>query len=291
VKRFMKQHGGDVFMIATLLCAVMYAAAKDGVTDASEQQYRPRFKPSPQSTRQPTFLATTRTFIPTFSEPEAERPKQRSVRSNPTSVSSENVPSDTTELIKRIAAKYDVPAGALYGVWKVESGGLTSGWGTAERGWVLAHDMTQSGSRCFRERNERWCKKQWRSLVSICAQSHRDGTPVCDPYKVRTSWAFAMGPMQHLPDKILDFDGDRPYWTDRHVDFDGDRTVDPNDLPDALAMSAVFLRQLYARHNSWQKAVNGYYGSQHEGYMEGTTGGKIGVADHWQAWCKKYNCS
>jgi hypothetical protein len=195
---------------------------------------------------------------------------------------------DPVALKKCVARKYDVPGGALHGVHGKESGLAVEPWKDGP-GWYLAADLVKPGGRCIREYGEAKCMKHWRALKTICAQTRADGAKVCDPYQVRTSYALAMGQMQHMPGEIVKFKDDgTPYWSDRAVDFDRDGVVDPHDLDDAVAMSAAFLSKYYGEYGNWQRAINRYYGSQTAGYMEGTTAGRKGVVDYWQDWCRKH---
>ena len=195
-------------------------------------------------------------------------------------------------LIKAVAKDYGVPGGALYGIWSKESSRRLQGWGDS-KGWLLAADMVKDGSTCVNEYGKAKCEKHWRALKAICGQTRRDGTKVCDPYEVRVSYALAMGPMQHMPGEIVEFDkSGQAQWGSRARDFDGDGVIDPHDLDDAMAMSAAFLKKYHQQYGSWQKAVNRYYGSQTAGYMEGTTEGRKGVVDYWKIWCSSYeNCT
>ena len=189
-------------------------------------------------------------------------------------------------LIKQVADKYDVPAGALYGIWSVESHQLKGGWGTG-KGWLRAADIVRRGGACTAKYGRAWCLRHWNSLVALCGQTRADGSKVCDPYQVRTSYALAMGPMQHIPAEVIRIDdGGRGSWTDRAADYDSDGVVDPHSLPDAMAMTALFLRHNYAKYGDWRKAVNAYYGSQSEGYAEGTRAGFKGVIGYWRDWCQ-----
>lgn len=197
--------------------------------------------------------------------------------------------SDNRELIRAVGETYDVPAGILYGIWRKESDGLRSGWGTGA-GWYRAPELVATGGRCLREYNAARCDRWWRGLQAICSQ-RRNGVPICDPNEVRTSYAYAMGPMQVLPTVIMDVDGSNG-WTANAADFDRDGVVDPHSLPDAMAIAALEIRHRFDRASSslsmydrWIFAANGYYGSQSAGYYEGTTAGRRGIQDYWQQWC------
>lgn len=195
------------------------------------------------------------------------------------------------ELIVAVATTYGVPAGLLYGIWQKESGGLRGGWGS--RGsWLRAGDLARPGSRCYSEYSSERCERWWRGLTAICNQ-RRNGTPICDPNEVRTSYAFAMGPMQLLPTSLVTgADGSMSWNAEVAVDFDGDGVVDPHSLPDAMAMAARHVRRHYdqrapsmGENDAWIWAANRYYGSQTAGYYEGS-GRRLGIQDHWRQWCR-----
>ncbi len=194
-------------------------------------------------------------------------------------------PNDPAALIMAVSNRYDVPAGAIYGIWMKESGGLRSGWGSG-KGWVLAADMVQPGSECQSHYGADKCQKLWRALQGLCQQTRRNGSQVCDPNQVRASYALAMGPMQHLPTLGLRCGGNGSCsWADHVVDFDGDGVFDPHSLPDAMASTAKLINRYFREEGSWQRAINRYYGSQKEGYFEGTEY-RAGVVDYWQRWCQ-----
>lgn len=191
------------------------------------------------------------------------------------------------DLIQRVADKYDVPAGAIYGIWSVESHQMKGGWGNG-KGWLRAANIIRPDGACTAKYGRTWCFRHWNALVALCGQTRPDGTKVCDPNEVRTSYALAMGPMQHIPAEVIKIDRDgNGAWTDRADDYDGDGVVDPHSLPDAMAMTARFLRQNYVKYGNWRKAVNAYYGSQSEGYAEGTSAGFKGVIGYWRDWCRE----
>lgn len=199
--------------------------------------------------------------------------------------------SKSVELIRAVSETYEVPAGLLYGIWRVESGGLASGYGT---NWSRASELIAPGSRCVSQYGEPRCQSWWAGLRAVCSQ-RRNGTPVCDPNEVRTSYAFAMGPMQLLPSSVLAVRPDgSAAWTSNAVDFDGDGVVDPHSLPDAMAMAARHVRSNFeqrsaavAPNEAWVWAANRYFGSQTAGYYEGTTAGRQGVQGYWREWCEK----
>lgn len=194
------------------------------------------------------------------------------------------VSGDPGLIIKSVSRDFDVPAGALYGIWMKESSGLRSGWGSSP-GWLSAAEQSAPGSKCHGHYGSARCGRWWRALEVICNQRRPDGSAVCDPRQVRTSYALAMGPMQILPTHLADERPDGTFaWTGNVVDYDGDGVVDPHSLPDALAIAAKLIRRFYDREQDWRRAVNRYYGSQTAGYFVGTDS-SVGVAEHWERWC------
>lgn len=205
------------------------------------------------------------------------------------------------DTLRRVATATGVPAGMLYGIWKKESDLLVRGWRTDREDWYRAANLVRPGGKCLAEYDRRRCARHWASLVALCSQRRRDGSRLCDPGRVYTSYALAMGPMQHMPAEIVRQvqlpDGRLVWqWKDA-VDWNRDGLVDPHDLGDALAMTALELRRYLTEGGSWQWAANRYYGSQTEGYFEGgweSHGGnrrfRFGVRHWWIAWCRAYNC-
>ena len=191
---------------------------------------------------------------------------------------------DPYGLITAIGREFDVPAGALYGIWKIESAGLAGGWGQG-KGWLSAADLSRPGSECYRNYKASRCEGWWASLQAICGQT-RNGVRICDPNEVRTSYAFAMGPMQHLPSLFAPRGPDGTYRLGDHVvDYDHDGAADPHQLGDALASTAKLVRKFFEEEGNWQRAINRYYGSQTEGYYDGRAD-RLGVYDYWKQWCE-----
>ncbi len=185
--------------------------------------------------------------------------------------------SGNVTLARAIGYEFKVPSGILYGIWMVESGGLAGGWGGA--GWYYASELISPGSRCVERYGSGVCRDRWNALVRICAQRRR-GSPICDPYAVRTSYAMAMGPMQFLPGTMLAYG----------VDFDRDGAIDPHVLADAMATAARFLRTRYDERppdedaaRRWRYAIERYYGSSQSSYY-------ANVLAYWRAWCKTHPC-
>jgi len=194
------------------------------------------------------------------------------------------VSGDPGMIIIGVAREFDVPSGAIYGIWMKESFGLASGWGSGP-GWLSAEDQAGPGSECHAHYGAARCGRWWRALEVVCAQRRHDGSAVCDPRQVRTSYALAMGPTQILPTHLVKESADGSFaWTEYAVDLDGDGAVDPHSLPDALAVTAKLVRKYFDEERDWGRAVNRYYGSQTEGYFEGTSEVR-GVADYWRQWC------
>ncbi|MBU0625574.1 lytic murein transglycosylase [Patescibacteria group bacterium] len=166
------------------------------------------------------------------------------------------------DIIMSAAADFDVPSGLLYGIWSVESGRLSGQW---HRRWQQAKLLPRYGSACARRYGIIKCRTNWTALQRICSQK-RNGQPICDPNRVRTSRALAMGPMQHLPIKWSPADG---VWASYAVDYDQDGTFDPHDFADAVASSAGHLRHDYelgrnelglTETNAWRHASRMYLG-------------------------------
>lgn len=199
------------------------------------------------------------------------------------------------ELIQTVADVFQVPAGAIFGIWMKESHGLQRDWGPATF-WLRATKLTWKDSDCVVRYGVDRCWDQWLSLKRICAQQLKVGDVsqrLCDPLRVRTSYAMALGPMQHMPMTLLPEKGRRKYrWASHVVDFDGDGVIDPFELPDAMAATALFIRRHHYRKfreighkKAWVYAINRYFGSQTAGYYEGDRSRK-GVFHHWRKWCK-----
>lgn len=198
-------------------------------------------------------------------------------------------------LIQTVADTFQVPAGALFGIWMKESHGLQRDWGPAAY-WLRASKLTWRNSDCVVRYGVDRCWDQWLSLKRICAQRLKVGAvsrTLCDPLRVRTSYAMALGPMQHMPMTLLPEKGRREYrWAPHVVDFDGDGVFDPFELPDAMAATALFIKRHHSRKyrelghkKAWVYAINRYYGSQTAGYYEGNRRRK-GVVHHWRKWCR-----
>lgn len=199
------------------------------------------------------------------------------------------------ELIQAVADTFQVPAGAIFGIWMKETNGLQKDWGR-QRYWHSAVRLTWRRSECVVQYGAERCWDQWLSLKRICAQRIKDrpvSETLCDPMRVRTSYAMALGPTQHMPLTLLPEDGRKEYrWAPHVVDFDEDGVINPFELPDAMAATAMFLKRHHFRKLSkvghkkaWVYAINRYYGSQKAGYYEGD-GRRKGVFHHWRKWCE-----
>lgn len=199
------------------------------------------------------------------------------------------------DLIQVVADTFQVPAGAIFGIWMKESHGLERNWGPKTY-WLRATKLTWKDSDCVVRYGVERCWDQWLSLKKICAQRIKTGDvsqTLCDPLRVHASYAMALGPMQHMPLTMLPEEGRRKYrWASHVVDFDGDGVIDPFELPDAMAATAMFLKRHHFRKlpkvghkKAWVYAINRYYGSQNAGYYEGDRSRK-GVVHHWRKWCK-----
>lgn len=216
-------------------------------------------------------------------------------------------------VFKAVGVAYGVPEGLLRGIWKKESSELAGGWREDSADWYRARSLIRPDGECLKqypEKQER-CREHWRSLVALCAQRYKRGPQkgrrVCNPYQVYTSYAFAMGPMQHMPaehvERVTDARG-RSVWqyTKRSIDFNRDGVFDLHNLADAVAATAFELKTYRESKNSdgsWRWAANRYFGSQKKGYYEGRWEWneetqklryRRGVLDHWVAWCKEHDC-
>jgi len=184
------------------------------------------------------------------------------------------------DVILSAADDYQVPAGLLAGLWTAETGRLSKNW--LRRDWYRAKFMPRYGSACARHYGIVKCRDNWAALRRICAQQ-RDGQPICDPDRVFTSFAIAMGPMQHLARRWSPSDDT---WGDHVVDYDGDGVYDPHLLPDAMASAARHVRFDYeaalasgqSDAGAWRSAIAGYLGSPNPRYMKTAT-------RYWLRWC------
>ena len=200
-------------------------------------------------------------------------------------------------VIKEIARRYHVPAGILYGIWKKESSWLKGGWANGYT-WHYAPTLVRANGPCVRRYGYSKCKYHFDALRAICSQ-RRNGLPICDPNQVRVSFAGAMGPMQHMPGVLLWCRNGPCRWSRHAVDYDGDGTVDPHYLPEAMAMTALYLVNRFHgqtcgrfgrdyRHR-WKCAVDLYFGISNAGYFSGGNG-KSGVVRWWRRWCQFGHC-
>jgi membrane-bound lytic murein transglycosylase B len=206
---------------------------------------------------------------------------------------------DPLAIITAVSRTYQVPAGILYGIWRKESGMLMNGWRTKAGDWFNAGELVSPGGRCVTEYGQARCQKHWAALVAICAQRHRNGAITCDPRQVYTSYALAMGPMQHMPAELIKWTASGWQWTGDAIDFDRDGVVDPHNLADAMAMTAVQIRRYHDKNpnQSWRWAVNRYYGSQKAAYYAGQWEAsrkgqrfRYGVKEYWASWCQYRGC-
>lgn len=211
---------------------------------------------------------------------------------------------DPIQTIRCISRKTGVPAGLLYGIWAKESAKLRNGWRTHNQAadWFLARDLIRPGGKCLIEypHKQARCFEHWRALRAMCAQK-QNGMPICNANEVYTSYAFAMGPTQHMPAEILKWHEGAWRWSEDATDGNNDGVVDPNNLADAVAMTAVQInryREVRGSDGTWRWAVNRYYGTQHAAYFDGqwergrrgTRRYRFGVREHWIAWCRDIGC-
>lgn len=205
------------------------------------------------------------------------------------------------ELVWVVGNYYHVPACLLWGIWKKETSLLESDWRGDRADWFYGAKLVEANGLCIQHYSVEKCTKHWRALVSLCKQE-RDGAPICNPDEVHTSYALAVGPMQHMPGELVKPCADKPEeycFTGDAVDFDADGVVDPWKLPDAVAMTALELRNYYEQscrngQCSWRWAANRYYGSQRGGYYDGAwkqrSGEEIwrdGVKQNWAECCSE----
>jgi len=166
------------------------------------------------------------------------------------------------DVIMSAGADHKVPSKFLYGIWSAESNRVDSGW---HHSWLLAKLLPRYGSECARRYRITKCRRRWKAVQRICAQK-RNGQPICDPNEVRCSRAIALGPTQHLSTRWSPAPGE---WGSHVVDYDNDGVYDPHSLTDAMASSAVHLRNDYVafkrrgstEKNAWRYAVRMYLGS------------------------------
>ena len=162
------------------------------------------------------------------------------------------------DLVMELERESGVPGWVLYGLWCQRSGCLSGGW-QQSGDWQRSRDMAlDPNSRCRRERSQD-CLEEWRALQSICRQCRPDGSAVCNPDEVWSSYALALGQLQQLPRHfILTEDW---HWQDHIVDYDGDGVYDPHRLDDALASVATALRNGIITHGSLPAAMQVYAGN------------------------------
>lgn len=200
-------------------------------------------------------------------------------------------------VIKHVAHRYRVPAGILYGIWKKESSWLKGGWANGGS-WHYAPTLLRANGPCVRRYGYAKCKYHFDALRAICSQ-RRNGLPICDPNRVRVSYAGAMGPMQHMPGVLLWCRNGPCRWSRHAVDYDGDGTIDPHYLPEAMAMTALYLVNRFNGKTCgrfgrniprrWKCATDLYFGIGTAGYFSGGNG-KSGVVRWWRRWCQFGHC-
>lgn len=204
------------------------------------------------------------------------------------------------EIIWVTGNHYRVPKCLIFAIWEKETSLLASGWRGDRVDWFYGARVIESDGKCIERYGVEKCTKHWRAIVSLCKQE-RGGVPICNPDDVHTSYALAVGPMQHMPGQLAEpcSTGSNEYCRTRDaVDFDRDGVVDPWSLPDAFAMTAVELRRYYERCGSWRCAANRYYGSARGGYYDGAWKQRgeneiwrDGVKQLWQKCCQEFGCS
>jgi len=184
------------------------------------------------------------------------------------------------DIIMSAADDFQVPAGLLVGIWTAETGRLAKNW--LRRDWYRAKIMPRYGSACARHYGILKCRDNWAALQRVCSQQ-RDGQAICDTDRVFTSYAIALGPMQHLARRWSPADG---VWGDHVVDYDDDGIYDPHTLSDAMASAARHVRIDYEEAlaagvsdaGAWRTAIAGYLGTENPRYMRTAT-------RYWLRWC------
>lgn len=190
----------------------------------------------------------------------------------------------SVEMIRQTAQAFDVPAGQLFGHWTAESGRLEGPYGRGPD-WLTADELGRGECASRYPRAIKRCVESARILQAICAQHKRDGSRVCDTSSVKLSVAYAMGPMQLMPNTIAFLRPDGSIgWTKVAVDADGDGVIDPFSRADAFASAAQLIRMGYDRHGNWLGAIDRYYGAPKAGYRRNVVRG-------WSEWCSIYGCS
>ena len=192
------------------------------------------------------------------------------------------------DLILNVSERFSVPPGILYGIWQKETRGLREGWGSG-RGWFRSLRLSYKNGRCVKEYGSAMCWNNWLRLKAICGQRRADGKRVCNPMKIRTAYAFEMGPFQFVPSTLLKRqDQGKLEWTRYATDYDGDGVIDPHSLPDAMASAAKYLRYKFdqkaaklGEQQAWRYAIIQYNGSA--AYYYGKRGDP-GVLAYWQQW-------
>lgn len=232
-------------------------------------------------------------------EPTPAQPAPALVPSGPRPFTSEVADLEPGELVWIVSDYYKVPACLLWAIWKKESALLEGGWRVGSADWYLGAEVIAPDGKCIEHDGSEKCTRHWYALVSLCKQE-RGGRPICDPNEVRSSYALAIGPMQHMPGELAKPCVDNPgeyCFTDDAQDFDGDRIFDPWGLADAMAATAFELRNYKAQLGSWRLAAIRYYGNPPERYAYyydgreedrsdgGSTRFRKGVKQYWQECC------
>lgn len=193
--------------------------------------------------------------------------------------------SDSSEqAIRQAAQAFDVPAGQLFGHWTAESGRLDAPYGKGG-GWLTVAQLGRGGACAARyPKARKRCAETHRILHAICAQRKPDGSRVCDTTTVRLSVAYAMGPLQIMPNTLaFEREDGSIGWTSVAVDGDGDGVIDPFSRADAFASAAKLVRIGFDRHGHHLGSIDRYYGAPKAKYRQRVIAG-------WREWCSRHGC-
>ncbi|MEX6508771.1 lytic murein transglycosylase [Jiella sp. M17.18] len=132
-------------------------------------------------------------------------------------------------VLKRIEARYGVPAPIVVAIW-----GRESNFGRAK---IPQNAFQVLGTKAWLSRRKEMFRTELLAALQIVADGHLKAS------QLKSSWAGALGQPQFMPSKFLQY----------AVDFDGDGRKDIwNSVPDTLASIANFLHQAgWQRGRGW----------------------------------------
>ena len=137
------------------------------------------------------------------------------------------------DLLRRVSAKYGVPARFLIALWGLESnfGDSVGSFPVIDALATLAHD----------DRRGPFFREQLFAALQIVEQGHQT------PSQMKGSWAGGMGQVQLMPTSFLS----------NAVDYDGDGRKDIwSSLPDAFASAATYLKRMgWRAGETWGREV------------------------------------